>query len=156
MQREKLAQQILSTFDSINTENVMQRFKLSLKGENLLLMILSELGGSSTPGKLVERLDFTGARLSAVIKSLEHKGLVERKKHLYDKRSNIVALTEKGKEYYNSLREEIAGNALTIIEQLGENDVCEFLRITKKLAEIANNAPDNNKNNKNEVKNQNA
>lgn len=154
MQSEKLAQQILSTFDSINTENLMKKLKLSIKGENLLLMMLSELGGSSTPGKLIERLDFTGARLSAIIKSLEHKGLVVRQKHIADRRSNIVALTEKGREYYNALREEIVGNALTIIEQLGENDVCEFLRIIKKLAEIANNTSDNNI--KNEVRKQNA
>lgn len=154
MQREKLAQQILSTFDSINTENIMKKLKLSIKGENLLLMMLSELGGSSTPGKLVERLDFTGARLSAIIKSLEHKGLVERKKHFADKRSNIIALTEKGRDYYNALRDEIVGNALTIIEQLGEDDVCEFLRITKKLAKIANDTSDNNI--KNEVTKQNA
>lgn len=155
MQSEKLAQQILSTFDSINTENLMKKLKLSIKGENLLLMMLSELGGSSTPGKLIERLDFTGARLSAIIKSLEHKGLVVRQKHIADRRSNIVALTEKGREYYNALREEIVGNALTIIEQLGENDVCEFLRIIKKISEIANNTSDNN-NLKNEVRKQNA
>lgn len=154
MQSEKLAQQILSTFDSINTESLMKKLKLSIKGENLLLMMLSELGGSSTPGKLIERLDFTGARLSAIIKSLEHKGLVVRQKHIADRRSNIVALTEKGREYYNALREEIVGNALTIIEQLGENDVCEFLRIIKKIAEIANDASDNNI--KNEVRKQNA
>ena len=81
MQREYLAEEILSTFDSIDTEILLDRLKLSLKGENLLLMILSDLGGSGTPGKIIERLDFTGARLSAIIKSLENKGLVT----VYDK-----------------------------------------------------------------------
>ncbi len=139
MQREFLAEQILNTFDSIDTEILLDRLKLSLKGENLLLMILSDLGGSGTPGKIIERLDFTGARLSAIIKSLESKGFVERKKHSSDKRSTIVALTREGKEYYSTLRAEIISNALTIIEQLGEDDVCEFLRIISKLADIANN-----------------
>ncbi len=154
MQSEELAHEILSTFDSIDTENLIKKLKLSLKGENLLLMILSELGGSSTPGKLIEHLEFTGARLSAVIKSLENKGFVERKKHSTDKRITIVAITEKGRSYYMNLRAEIVNNALTIIEQLGEKDVCEFLRIMKKLAEIANNTSDNNI--KNGVKKQNA
>ncbi|MBQ7295628.1 MAG: MarR family transcriptional regulator [Clostridia bacterium] len=138
MQREYLAEQILSTFDSIDTEFLLDRLKLSLKGENLLLMILSDLGGSGTPGKIIERLDFTGARLSAIIKSMEGKGLVERRRNEGDKRSTIVVLTQQGKEHYLKLRAEIISNALTIIEQLGEKDVCEFLRIIKKLADIAN------------------
>ncbi len=139
MEREYLAEQILTTFDSIDTEILLDRLKLSLKGENLLLMILSDLGGSGTPSKIIERLDFTGARLSAIIKSMEGKGLVERRRNEGDKRSTIVALTNEGKELYIRLRAEIISNALTIIEQLGEKDVCEFLRIIKKLADIANN-----------------
>ncbi len=138
MQSEYLAEQILETFDSIDTEIILSKLKLSLKGENLLLMILNDLGGSGTPGKIIERLDFTGARLSAIIKSLEGKGLVERRKNDGDKRSTIVALTDSGREYYIRLRAEIISNALTMIEQLGEKDVCEFLRIIKRLAVIAN------------------
>ncbi len=138
MEREYLAEQILTTFDCIDTEILLDRLKLSLKGENLLLMILSDLGGSGTPSRIIERLDFTGARLSAIIKSMESKGLVERRRNEGDKRSTIVALTDEGKELYISLRAEIISNALTIIEQLGEKDVCEFLRIVKKLAHIAN------------------
>lgn len=146
MQSEFLAEQILNTFDRIDTEILLDRLKLSLKGENLLLMILSDLGGSGTPGKIIERLDFTGARLSAIIKSLESKGLVERRKHSSDKRSTIVALTDEGKEHYISLRAEIISNALTIIEQLGEDDVREFLRIVSKLADISNNTAQYDKN----------
>lgn len=148
MQSEFLAEQILDTFDRIDTDILLGKLKLSLKGENLLLMILSDLGGSSTPGKIIERLDFTGARLSAIIKSLESKGLVERKKHSQDKRSTIVVLTDEGKEHYMKLRAEIVSNALTIIEQLGEKDVCEFLRIMSKLADIANNTDSYNNNEK--------
>ncbi len=154
MQREYLAEEILNTFDSIDTEILLDRLKLSLKGENLLLMILSDLGGSGTPGKIIERLDFTGARLSAIIKSLESKGLVERKKHDEDKRCTIVALTEEGREYYIRLRAEIVSNALTIIEQLGEQDVFEFLRIMKRLSQIANDTSVYNM--KKEVREQNA
>ena len=146
MQREFLAEQILNTFDRIDTEILLDRLKLSLKGENLILMTLGNLGGSGTPGRIIERLDFTGARLSAIIKSLEGKGFVERKKHSSDKRSTVVALTEEGREHYIKLRAEIISNALTIIEQLGEEDVREFLRIISKLADIASNTAEYDKN----------
>ncbi len=79
-----------------------------------------------------------------MIKSLEGKGLVERRKNSDDKRSTIVALTAEGKEHYIRLRAEIISNALTIIEQLGEEDVYEFLRLISRLAEISNNTSDYN------------
>ncbi len=136
MDREKLAEELLSTFENINTENIINRLKLSVKGENAVLFLLHEHGGISTPGKLSEHIDFTAARLSAIIKSLESKGLVERNRNSEDKRSTTVILTAEGYRQFIKLRDEIVRNALTIIEQLGENDVREFLRIVKRLLDI--------------------
>lgn len=138
MDSDYLAAELLKTFENINSENILNRLKLSFKGENAILMLLNEYGGKSTPGKLCERIDFTAARLSAIIKSLENKGLVERIQNEEDKRSTIVAMTTEGYQHFMQLREEIIRNALTIIEQLGENDVKEFLRIVRRLIDISN------------------
>ncbi len=138
MNSDILAAEMLKTFEDINTENILDRLKLSLKGENAIIMLLNDCGGKATPGKLSERTAFTAARLSAIIKSLEGKGLVERLRNDDDKRSAYVALTADGYEHYMRMRAEIISNALTIIEQLGENDVNEFLRIIKRLVDIVN------------------
>jgi len=138
MNSDILAAEMLKTFEDINTENVLNRLKLSLKGENAIIMLLNDCGGKTTPGKLSERTAFTAARLSAIIKSLEGKGLVERLCNNDDKRSAYVALTADGYEHYMRMRAEIISNALTIIEQLGEKDVNEFLRIVKRLVDIVN------------------
>lgn len=138
MNSDILAAEMLKTFEDINIENILNRLKLSLKGENAIIMLLNDYGGMATPGKLSERTDFTAARLSAIIKSLESKGIVERRQNTEDKRSSYVALTVDGYEIYMRLRAEIISNALTIIEQLGENDVNEFLRIAKRLVDIVN------------------
>ena len=138
MDSELLAKQILDTFDKINAENVFSKLRLSLKGENLMIAMLADVGGESTPGKLIEKLDFTAARLSAITKSLENKGLVKRIQNEQDKRSTIIALTQQGMANYMNLRQEIVKNALIIIEQLGERDVQEFLRIIGRLVNIAN------------------
>lgn len=138
MDRDYLAAEILKTFENLNSENILNKLNVSFKGESAILMLLNEYGGKSTPGKLCERIDFTAARLSAIIKSLENKGFVERIKNDEDKRSSIVALTNSGYEHFLCLQKEIISNALTIIEQLGEEDVCEFLRIMKRLVKIAN------------------
>ncbi|MEE1320678.1 MAG: MarR family transcriptional regulator [Acutalibacteraceae bacterium] len=138
MNSDILAAEMLKTFEDINIENILNRLKLSLKGENAIIMLLNDYGGMATPGKLSERTDFTAARLSAIIKSLESKGIVERRQNTEDKRSSYVALTADGYEIYMRLRAEIISNALTIIEQLGEEDVNEFLRIAKRLVNIVN------------------
>ncbi len=137
MERDLLTSEILKTFENINSENILNKLNLSFKGENAILMLLSNCGGKSTPSKLLERLDFTAARLSAIIKSLESKGLVERIQNETDKRSTIVEITDIGLQHFSKIREEIVRNASMIIEQLGEKDVCEFLRIIKCLVDIA-------------------
>lgn len=138
MDKEFLLKQLLETFDSVNVDKITTTLKLSLKGENLLLLCLHELGGRSTPGKLVEKLDYTAARLSAVIKSLENKGFVKRMKDIGDRRSTIVSITAEGKAHFERLKQEILKNAGIIIENLGEDDVYELLRIVKKLSTITN------------------
>lgn len=138
MDRDFLTAEILKTFENMNSENILHKLNFSFKGENAILILLNECGGKSTPGKLLERIDFTAARLSAIIKSLESKGFVERIQNEDDKRSTIVAMTESGFQHFSKLKEDIVHNASTVIEQLGEKDVYEFLRIIKRLVDIAN------------------
>lgn len=142
MLNELLAKELLECFENFNTERVLNRLKLTYKGENIILFLLMEFGGSSTPGELCEKVDFTGARLSAIIKSLESKGYVEKVQNEKDKRSSIVAITSEGFIYYMSLRRQIVENAITIIEELGEDDVKELLRIINRLGEISNSMED--------------
>lgn len=138
MDRECLTKELLECFESVHTDRLVNRLKLNYKGENVILFLLSEMGGSSTPGQLSERVDFTAARLSVIIKTLESKGYVERIKNKKDKRSSIIAITDEGRRHYYSLRHQAADNAFTIIEKLGEEDVTQMLRIIKRLAVIVN------------------
>lgn len=143
MDNEKLTEELFETLDSINVETIFDKMKFSLKGENMLLAILTTLGGQSTLSKITEISAFTPARLSAVIKSLEAKGFVERVHNEDDRRTTTVFLTSEGAMQYLSYRQEAIRNAFVIVEQLGEEDVCEFIRIIRKIAEITNNAYEN-------------
>ena len=140
MNNEKLTEEIFETFDKINVEMIFEKLKFSLKGENMLLAILNNLGGQSTLSKITQNFGFTPARLSAVIKSLEAKGFVERVQNENDRRTNTVFLTSEGTMQYLRYREEAIRNALVIVEQLGEKDVCEFIRIIRRISDITNGA----------------
>lgn len=134
MDREVLAKEIIETFEVVNAERILDKIKFTVKGENILLLLLEDYGGRSTPSKLIERLDYSAARLSAVIKSLEGKGYVEILRNDKDKRSKIIALTADGESFCRQMRREMTTNALSIIEELGEKDTSELLRIFRRFA----------------------
>lgn len=138
MSNEKLIEKIFETFDSINIESLFDKLNFSLKGENMLMSILNSLGGQSTPGEIIQYFDFTPARLSALVKTLEAKGFVKKVHNKKDRRTSTIILTSEGTLHYMRYREQAIKNALVIVEQLGEEDVCEFLRIIKKVSDISN------------------
>ena len=138
MNSDKLTEKIFETFDSINVEMLFEKLKFSLKGENMILAILNNAGGECSLGMITKKFGFTAARLSAIIKSLEVKGYVERYQNEKDRRKSTLALTAEGAMRFLQYRQEAIGNALVIIEQLGEEDVCEFLRIIKRISDITN------------------
>lgn len=138
MDKEILIEKIFDTFDSINIEVLFDKLKFSLKGENMLLSILNSLGGQGTATEITQYFGFTPARLSALVKTLENKGLVKKIQNKDDRRTSTIVLTSEGTLHYLAYREEAIRNALVIVEQLGENDINEFLRIIRKVSDISN------------------
>ncbi|MBQ3136681.1 MAG: winged helix DNA-binding protein [Clostridia bacterium] len=134
-----LAKEILETLGNMEKRNVLTKRKFLLRGEDLFIVVLDEAGGISTPSKMAEYTDFTPARLSAIIKSLEGKGYILRHQDEIDKRCTIIEITEKGDAHSVQLKEGIIRNSLEIIEKLGEKDSLEFLRLMKKLFDIMEN-----------------
>lgn len=134
-----LAKELLEMLSNMDKQSVLSKRKMLLKGEDLFLVVLNEIGGMSSPSKLSEYTDFTPARLSAIIKSLENKGYIVRQQDELDKRCSIIEITEKGALHSIYLKEATIRNSLKIIEKLGEKDAYEFLRLLKKLFIIMEN-----------------
>ena len=137
MERDVLAKKMMEAFDSINRQEFFERMKTTFKGENLILAILMEMGGKATPGELVKYTECTAARLTAIAKSLETKGLVKRIQNAEDKRSTIIEMTAEGITKFRNMQKEAVDNIFNLIEKLGENDAEEFIRLIKRLSEIS-------------------
>ena len=142
MDNEKLIAEVFETFDSINIEFLFEKLKLSLKGENMLMSILNSLGGQGTAAEINQYFDFTPARLSAIVKTLEAKGLVQKVQNKKDRRSFTIVLTSEDAVHYMRYRERAIANAMFLVEYLGEEDVADFLRIVKKISDISNEITD--------------
>lgn len=60
-----------------------------------------------SPTGLQQRLLFTGAAISKVLKKLEEKGYIVRVDNKFDKRSKLVQLTPKGKEIHDKVLKDV-------------------------------------------------
>ncbi len=137
MERDILAKNLMDAFDSINRQELFERMKTTFKGENLMLAILMKMGGKATPGELMKYTECTAARLTAIAKSLETKGLVNRIQNAEDKRSTIIEMTAEGITKFMNLQKEAAESVFNLIEKLGERDAEEFVRLVSRLSEIS-------------------
>ena len=137
MERDTLAENLMAAFDSINRQALFERMKATFKGENLMLAMLMKMGGKATPGELIKYTECTAARLTAIAKSLETKGLVNRIQNAEDKRSTIIEMTADGITKFMNLQKEAAERVFNLIEKLGERDAEEFIRLVSRLSEIS-------------------
>ena len=137
MERDTLAENLMAAFDSINRQALFERMKTTFKGENLMLAMLMKMGGKATPGELIKYTECTAARLTAIAKSLETKGLVNRIQNAEDKRSTIIEMTADGITKFMNLQKEAAESVFNLIEKLGERDAEEFVRLVSRLSEIS-------------------
>lgn len=137
LNKENLANDLLVAFESVNKKGILEKNKFHLKGENLMLALLTELGGKATPGELIHYTDFTAARLTAISKQLEAKGFVTRNKNKEDRRSTVIEITSDGMAQFVELKKEILKNVTVLVEKLGEKDAEDFLRLMNRFAEIS-------------------
>ena len=81
----------------------------------------------------------TSARMSAALKSLKTKGYIERSVSKNDKRKIPVILTESGRSYFVEKRTKVINAYSEMFMKLGEDDTKEFIRIIKRLNDLADN-----------------
>ncbi len=117
--------------------------KAQLMGEKIKISDLSRFMNVSKPA------------ITLMITDLEKRGLVERIYDKQDRRRIFLNLTEKGEEFVEKSEEEANHFFSKILEQLGENDSDELLRIFEKLGNILEEICEQKKNEQNSRKDDN-
>ena len=104
-----------------------------MRGEDLILYLLLEEDGPLLSGELTKRMELTSGRTANILNSLEKKGLIRRKKDSADKRQVSVSLTSKGRKQITALYQDCIGWHQEILNEIGEKDANEFLRIAEQI-----------------------
>lgn len=134
MNYDKLTQELFEVLRNFYYQNMYSNFSDFFHGELKMLNYIDTCENYSvTPSELCQELQMTSARVANTLKTAEKKGLIERKPSKEDKRSVFIIITEKGKKYVDEKREKLNEDISALLQQLGQHDSMELVRITKKL-----------------------
>lgn len=140
MDYSKLVQQLFDILSISYYDNPASNFSEFFQGELKMLNFLVSNGSDNiTPSDLCRNLYMTSARVAAALKSAERKGYVNRRISDADRRKVIVSITEEGRHYTKQKKDRLLKDFYRLLEQLGEKDSAELVRIIKRLTEISKN-----------------
>ena len=105
----------------------------SLRGENAVLTYLVNHREEIHPGTLAEHLSLVPGRTADILKSLEKKGLIIRRKDPEDRRKIIVSITEDGVLYIKERRKRIRDQYSGLYKELGAEDTVKLIELLKKM-----------------------
>ena len=109
-----------------------------LQGECRLLSLLRlEPEKKLQPGELSKRLRVSSARVASTLRTLEAKGYITREASPADKRKVCVSITPEGIGFIEGKRAEVCSFFDSIFAGLDEDECGEFIRLIKKLSDIA-------------------
>lgn len=136
MNFEATADEILQVLETLSRNSPLKQIGELPKGEIFLLGYLHTYNGSARSNELSEALGTSTARIAAAVKSMERKGWVYRKADEQDHRKTIVHLTPGGEAHLLEYRKHVRNALKHLLEELGEQDTREYLRIAHRMDEI--------------------
>ncbi len=119
-------------FDS-SPKNFLQRLGDNSRGTLALLLALSKTDKEVCAGDISKKFGVSTARVAIILKKLVKKGFIETGTSLDDRRKVIVKITDAGREEVAKCETEMTNIMATLIRDVGEDDMNEFLRIFTKI-----------------------
>lgn len=139
MNFEATADEFLQVLEALSRNSPLKQIGELSKGEIFLLGYLHSYSGSARSNVLSEALGTSTARIAAAVKSMERKGWVYRESDQEDHRKTIVHLTSEGEQHVLEYRRRVRHALKELLEQLGEQDTADYLRIIRRVNDIVAN-----------------
>ncbi len=114
---------------------------VTMRGEMAVLRLLSDEENALSAGSISQTLHMTTSRIAAVLGSLQKKELIIRTTDDTDRRRVLVTLTDKGKALCQRRKAHALADMAQFLAQLGEEDAALFVRLMKRVQEIAPPSP---------------
>ena len=107
--------------------------RASAFGQDRILIYLYKENDHILVGDLTNELQMSTGRIANILKELERKGYILRIQQREDKRKYEVCLTKRGENYSRELYADMVANHRALMEQLGETDGEQLLKLSEKV-----------------------
>lgn len=107
--------------------------RASAFGQDRILIYLYKENDHILVGDLTNELQMSTGRIANILKELERKGYILRIQQREDKRKYEVCLTKSGENYSRELYADMVANHIALMEQLGETDGEQLLKLSEKV-----------------------
>ncbi len=137
MNYNELAAEFLHKMRVLRKVTSHRNISEALQGEAFVLRFIHCHKGDVLPSEISNEMEVSSARVAAALNSLENKGLITRQIDPSDRRKILVRLTAKGREVAERHYREVIADTANLLQQLGEQDAKEYVRLVGRLGEIA-------------------
>lgn len=139
---DELAQELFEIMNPEKHRPPHEHMSKMMHGEMAVIRLLDHAEGGLLAGEISRKLNMTTARIAAVLNSLEKKNMIRRQADPADKRRVMVSITAAGQEISRKKREEIRLHMRRMLEQMGEHDAAEYVRLTRRAFELMHDCPE--------------
>jgi DNA-binding MarR family transcriptional regulator len=124
---------IKALMQHLHTNRVITKM---MNGELFVMNYLYEHQGQAYPKEISDYMQVSTARIAMILKSLEKNNKITREADFRDNRYVIVKLTPFGEDDIVIKRKDIVSFLSKVFEEMGEENVNEYLRLTKLIMEV--------------------
>lgn len=136
MDSELLAERLVDQTELLFRSGPQKQIGKHARGECFVLRCLARSAKPLLPSDLSSLAQSSTARIAVVLNTLEKKGYITRAIDPSDRRRVLVSLTPAGAEYIQGVRRQLRQRMRVLLEELGEADAKEYLRITERMLSI--------------------
>jgi DNA-binding MarR family transcriptional regulator len=136
--RAQAQQQFWTSFHQLNWEihkhamDSLERIQLTVP-QNIVLCVLSSLGGRGTMCDIIERSFQSGPTLTRIIDRMVAAGLVTRERDLEDRRQVYIVLTDAGRDAQEAAVALGIADATLMTRQCSEAELVQMNHCLKKM-----------------------
>ena len=132
---EELLQRMIRATINIRFSDFSQLVSESTKGEGFVLGYVSHQPAVQ-PGDLSQAMQASTAYVAKLLRGMEEKGWIVRRRDPEDRRRVLLALTDEGKAQADKMERQFHDGIIWFFKKLGDEDAVNFVRIIDKIAEM--------------------
>jgi DNA-binding MarR family transcriptional regulator len=132
--RHELSMALRRAYMRLHRDTCARCAEENITADQFVLMNVVNSAGSAKQSTLVELVDSDANTISAMLRRLQHRGLICREKHPVDLRANTVQLTEKGSQLLAILEQKTMANRSDMEHAFSPEELENLISLLRRLA----------------------